>query len=77
MVAGRAVGLPACARRGSGVEWARKRRDERGRCGWLATLGLARYEQAFRDNDIDVSMLPTLSAEDLEKIGVASLTELS
>jgi class 3 adenylate cyclase/tetratricopeptide (TPR) repeat protein len=40
---------------------------------WLATLGLARYEQAFRDNDIDVSLLPTLSADDLEKIGVASL----
>ncbi|WP_046863745.1 ATP-binding protein [Microvirga massiliensis] len=40
---------------------------------WLNSLGLGQYEQAFRDNDIDVALLSTLTAEDLRDIGVASL----
>ncbi len=40
---------------------------------WLHGLGLERYEQAFRDNDIDMDLLATLSAEDLREIGVGSL----
>jgi len=40
---------------------------------WLRGLGLGQYEQAFRDNDIDADVLPTLTADDLREIGVASL----
>jgi predicted ATPase/class 3 adenylate cyclase len=40
---------------------------------WLRGLGLDRYEQAFRDNDIDADLLPTLTADDLRELGVASL----
>jgi class 3 adenylate cyclase/predicted ATPase len=40
---------------------------------WLRGLGLGRYEQAFRDNDIDAGLLPTLAADDLRELGVASL----
>src|SRR4051794_37379301 len=41
--------------------------------GWLRDLGLGQYEQAFGDNDIDAGLLPTLTADDLREIGVASL----
>ena len=40
---------------------------------WLRRLGLERYEQAFRDNDIDVGLLPSLGVEDLREIGIVSL----
>ena len=40
---------------------------------WLRGLGLERYEQAFRDNDITADLLPTLTEADLREIGVASL----
>ena len=40
---------------------------------WLESLGLGRYAQAFRDNDIDAEVLPRLTAEDLTGLGVASL----
>ena len=40
---------------------------------WLRGLGLGQYEQAFRDNDIDADLLPTLTADDLRELGVASL----
>lgn len=40
---------------------------------WLRQLGLERYEQAFKDNDIEPHLLPTMTAEDLREIGVASL----
>jgi hypothetical protein len=36
-------------------------------------LGLAQYEPAFRDNDIDGEVLPRLTAEDLVGLGVASI----
>ena len=35
-----------------------------------AGLGLARYEPAFRENAIDESVLPSLTAEDLKDLGV-------
>lgn len=40
---------------------------------WLRNLGLGRYEQAFRANEIDAEMLPKLSAEDLTILGVTPL----
>jgi class 3 adenylate cyclase len=40
---------------------------------WLRELGLERYEQAFRENDIDVDLLSDLTEADLERLGVASL----
>jgi class 3 adenylate cyclase/predicted ATPase len=39
----------------------------------LRGLGLGQYEQAFRDNDVDADLLPTLTAENLRELGVASL----
>src|SRR3984885_126695 len=39
---------------------------------WLRTLGLERYEAAFRENDVDAELLPTLTADDLKEIGVTS-----
>jgi hypothetical protein len=38
---------------------------------WLRNLGLERYEQTFRDNEIDAALLPTLTADDLKDLGVA------
>jgi class 3 adenylate cyclase/ABC-type nitrate/sulfonate/bicarbonate transport system ATPase subunit len=40
---------------------------------WLQRLGLGQYEQAFRANDIDVDLLPSLTEDDLRELGVASL----
>jgi class 3 adenylate cyclase/predicted ATPase len=40
---------------------------------WLRGLGLGKYEAAFRQNDIDETVLPNLTAEDLKELGVASL----
>jgi class 3 adenylate cyclase/predicted ATPase len=37
---------------------------------WLRSLGLEQYEAAFRENAIDVSVLPDLTDQDLEKLGV-------
>ena len=37
---------------------------------WLRELGLERYEQAFRDNEIDEAILPSLTTEDLKDLGV-------
>ena len=41
--------------------------------GWLRSLGLERYEAAFRENEIDETVLPNLTAEDLKELGVAAL----
>jgi class 3 adenylate cyclase len=38
---------------------------------WLRGLGLGRYEQAFRANEIDADLLPKLTADDLKDLGVA------
>jgi len=40
---------------------------------WLRSLGLGKYEALFRENDIDETVLPNLTAEDLRELGVASL----
>ena len=38
--------------------------------GWLRSLGLERYEAAFRENEINEKVLPNLTAEDLKDLGV-------
>jgi class 3 adenylate cyclase/predicted ATPase len=40
---------------------------------WLRSLGLGRYEAAFRENEIDETVLPGLTAEDLKELGVSAL----
>jgi class 3 adenylate cyclase len=40
---------------------------------WLRSLGLERYEQAFRENAIDEASLPKLTAEDLRDLGVTAV----
>jgi hypothetical protein len=37
---------------------------------WLRKLGLEQYEAAFRENKIDDTVLPSLTAEDLKDLGV-------
>ena len=38
---------------------------------WLATLGLERYANSFRSNDIDLRALAYLNEEDLKELGVS------
>jgi class 3 adenylate cyclase len=40
---------------------------------WLRSLGLGKYEAAFRENDIDETILPSLTHENLKELGVTSL----
>jgi SAM domain (Sterile alpha motif) len=40
---------------------------------WLRELGLERYEEAFRHNDIDAEILLNLNADDLRDMGVTSV----
>jgi class 3 adenylate cyclase len=40
---------------------------------WLRGLGLERYEAAFRENEIDETVLPTLTADDLKDLGVGAV----
>jgi class 3 adenylate cyclase/predicted ATPase len=37
---------------------------------WLRSLGLEAYEATFRENEIDETVLPNLTAEDLEDMGI-------
>jgi SAM domain (Sterile alpha motif) len=39
---------------------------------WLRGLGLGKYEAVFRENDIDETVLPSLTHENLKELGVAS-----
>jgi SAM domain (Sterile alpha motif) len=39
---------------------------------WLRSLGLAKYEAIFRENDIDETVLASLTHENLKELGVAS-----
>jgi class 3 adenylate cyclase len=41
--------------------------------GWLRSPGLEEYEKAFRENKVDVAVLPKLTAEDLRDLGVAAV----
>jgi class 3 adenylate cyclase len=40
---------------------------------WLRSLGLGKYEGAFRENDIDETVLPGLTHETLKELGVVSV----
>jgi class 3 adenylate cyclase/predicted ATPase len=40
---------------------------------WLRSLGLEKYEAAFRENEISERVLPSLTAEDLKELGVTAL----
>ena len=40
---------------------------------WLRILGLGQYEAAFRDNDVDPPLLPSLTSDDLKDMGIASV----
>ena len=40
---------------------------------WLRSLGLGKYEAIFRENEIDETVLPNLTAEDLKELGVSAL----
>src|SRR5215471_21059644 len=40
---------------------------------WLRSLGLGQFEVAFRENAIDETVLPNLTAEDLKELGVAAV----
>jgi class 3 adenylate cyclase len=40
---------------------------------WLRGLGLGKYEAAFRDNEIDETVLPSLTHENLKELGVTAL----
>src|SRR6202008_4772872 len=35
---------------------------------WLRSLGLGKYEATFRENEIDETVLPNLTAEDLKEL---------
>jgi hypothetical protein len=40
---------------------------------WLRGLGLGKYEAAFRENEIDEAVLPSLTHENLKELGVTPL----
>src|SRR5262249_42953908 len=40
---------------------------------WLRSLGLGKYEAIFRENEIDETVLPNLTAEDLKELGGTAL----
>jgi hypothetical protein len=40
---------------------------------WLRSLGFEQYATAFRENEIDREILPTLTADDLKELGIAIL----
>ena len=39
--------------------------------GWLEEIGLGKYAEAFRSNDIDFDVLPELGADELKELGVS------
>src|SRR6516162_4982056 len=51
----------------------RRRNDTMDIGGWLRGLRLERYEQSFRENEIDLRVLPELTADDLKELGVAAI----
>jgi len=40
---------------------------------WLRSLGLGRYEAAFCENEIDETVLPSLTHETLKELGVTAV----
>jgi class 3 adenylate cyclase len=41
--------------------------------GWLRSLGLERYEAAFREHELDETVLPSLTHETLKELGVTAI----
>ena len=41
---------------------------------WLRSLGLGKHEGAFRDNEIDETVLPNLTSEELKELGVVPVS---
>jgi hypothetical protein len=44
--------------------------------GWLRSLGLGKYEAAFRGNEIDETVLSSLTHETLKELGVTAVGRL-
>jgi SAM domain (Sterile alpha motif) len=42
---------------------------------WLRSLGLGRYEAAFHENEIDETVLPSLTHETSKELGVTGTTK--
>jgi hypothetical protein len=40
---------------------------------WLRSLGLGKYEAAFRENEIDETVLPSLTDGHLKELGITAL----
>lgn len=40
---------------------------------WLRGLGLGQCAALFRENDVDADLIPSLTAEDLKELGIASV----
>jgi hypothetical protein len=40
---------------------------------WLQGLGLGEYEATFRENNVDDTVLPNLTAEDIKDLGIATV----
>src|SRR5271165_2372318 len=40
---------------------------------WLRSLGLEKYEEAFRENAVTTDLIPSLTAEDLKDIGITAV----
>jgi class 3 adenylate cyclase len=40
---------------------------------WLRSLGLGKYEAAFRENEIDETVIPSLTHETLKELGVTAV----
>src|ERR1700756_4130863 len=40
---------------------------------WLRSLGLGKYEATFRENEIDETVLPSLTHETLKELGVTAV----
>jgi hypothetical protein len=38
---------------------------------WLRSLDMEQYEQAFRENAIDATVLPELTVDDLRELGIS------
>ena len=44
---------------------------------WLRSLGLGKYEAAFRENEIDETVLPKLTEDHLKQLGVKLLEAIA
>ena len=48
-------------------------RRRHGHCGLLRSLGFGKYEAAFRENEIDETVLHRLTHETLKELGVTAV----